>query len=113
MPESRIWQLANDLAYLIENEGAMEPVIRPIVDLSDAEEKAKTLSTIFARESALKVQSSREAESNDNSTGASEKSSGTTYNFTQNNYSPKALSRIEIYRQTKNQFTALKGLDAV
>lgn len=104
---------ANDLAYLIENEGAMEPVIRPIVDLSDAEEKAKTLSTIFARESALKVQSSREAESNDNSTGASEKSSGTTYNFTQNNYSPKALSRIEIYRQTKNQFTALKGLDAV
>ena len=30
-------------------------------------------------------------------------------NFTQNNYSPKALSRAEIYRQTKNQFAMLKG----
>ena len=35
---------------------------------------------------------------------------GNNYTFTQNNYSPKALSRIEIYRQTKNQFSALKGL---
>ena len=35
---------------------------------------------------------------------------GNTYQFTQNNYSPKALSRIEIYRQTKNQFSTLKGL---
>ena len=30
---------------------------------------------------------------------------GATYNFTQNNYSPKSLSRSEIYRQTKNQFS--------
>lgn len=29
--------------------------------------------------------------------------------FTQNNYSPKALSRLDIYRQTKNQFAAAKG----
>lgn len=34
----------------------------------------------------------------------------TTYNFTQNNYSPKALSRIEIYRQTRNQFSGFKEL---
>ena len=37
-------------------------------------------------------------------------SAGNTYQFTQNNYSPKALSRIDIYRQTKNQFSAMKGL---
>lgn len=30
--------------------------------------------------------------------------------FIQNNYSPKALNRIDIYRQTKNQFAAMKGL---
>lgn len=30
------------------------------------------------------------------------------YNFIQNNYSPKALSRIEIYRQTQNQFRQFK-----
>lgn len=33
-----------------------------------------------------------------------------TYNFTQNNTSPKALSRLEIYRQTKNQFNFATGV---
>lgn len=33
-----------------------------------------------------------------------------TYNFTQNNTSPKALSRLEIYRQTKNQLAFAKGV---
>lgn len=32
------------------------------------------------------------------------------YNFTQNNTSPKALSRLEIYRQTKNQLNFAKGV---
>lgn len=30
-------------------------------------------------------------------------------NFTQNNYSPKSLTRYEIYRQTQNQLSQLKG----
>lgn len=34
-------------------------------------------------------------------------SRGPTYQFTQNNYSPKALSRVEIYRQTNNQLSRL------
>lgn len=33
---------------------------------------------------------------------------GTTYNFYQTNNSPKALSRLEIYRQTRNQFRQLQ-----
>ena len=32
------------------------------------------------------------------------------YNFTQNNYSPKALSRIDIYRQTQNQLRLSRGM---
>lgn len=36
-------------------------------------------------------------------------SSRTTVNFTQNNYSPKALSRTEIYRNTQNGFAVLGG----
>lgn len=31
------------------------------------------------------------------------------YNFTQNNYSPKALSRIDIYRQTQRQISMSRG----
>ena len=33
-----------------------------------------------------------------------------TYNFYQTNNSPKALSRLDIYRQTKNQIAMLKGV---
>ena len=33
-------------------------------------------------------------------------------NYTQNNYSPKALSRTEIYRQTRNQLSMLKSANA-
>ena len=32
------------------------------------------------------------------------------YNFTQNNNSPKALSRYDIYRQTRNLINAAKGV---
>jgi TP901 family phage tail tape measure protein len=34
----------------------------------------------------------------------------TNYNFTQNNSSPKALSRYDIYRQTRNLINAAKGV---
>lgn len=37
-------------------------------------------------------------------------SGGTTLNFYQTNNSPKALSRLEIYRQTKNQLNFVKGV---
>lgn len=37
---------------------------------------------------------------------------GTVYNFTQNNTSPKSLSRYEIYRQTKNLINTIKGAKA-
>lgn len=42
------------------------------------------------------------------SAGESTVSSSTSYNFTQNNYSPKSLSRQDIYRQTRNQFAQFK-----
>ena len=42
-----------------------------------------------------------------NMSGVSTNNAGTVVqNFTQNNYSPKSLSRLEIYRQSKN---LLKG----
>ena len=34
----------------------------------------------------------------------------TTVNYTQNNYSPKTLSRAEIYRQTQNQLSTITGV---
>lgn len=45
-----------------------------------------------------------------NPAGAGGGIGGTTYNFVQNNNSPKALSRYEIYRQTKNLINLSKGV---
>lgn len=42
-------------------------------------------------------------------TGTGTGSGGSVVNFTQNNYSPKALSNAEIYRRTKNQFAQIGG----
>ena len=43
-----------------------------------------------------------------NGTGAIGGGSVVNYNFTQNNTSPKALSRLDLYRQTRNQFNNAK-----
>ena len=42
--------------------------------------------------------------------GGGASSSQVEYVFNQTNNSPKALSRVEIYRQTKNQFALMKGV---
>ena len=95
----------------IENGIDSQPTIRPLLDLSDVTEGAGRLSALLSRNQAMKISAGMEREG-----GSVVQNSGTTptsgnnYNFTQNNYSPKALSRIDIYRQTKNQFSALKGL---
>lgn len=43
-----------------------------------------------------------------NGSGDSSTTTSNTYNFNQYNNSPKSLSRIDIYRQTKNQFAQFK-----
>lgn len=89
----------------------VQPTIRPVVDMSDAESKVQKLNNMFSRAQAMSISSSMNYKTNEQIQNGEKESSdnGNTYNFTQNNYSPKALSRLEIYRQTKNQFSALKG----
>lgn len=95
----------------IENGIDSQPTIRPLLDLSDVTEGAGRLSALLSRNQAMKISAGMERESGSVvQNGGATPTSGNNYNFTQNNYSPKALSRIDIYRQTKNQFSALKGL---
>lgn len=95
----------------IENGIDSQPTIRPLLDLSDVTEGAGRLSALLSRNQAMKINAGMERESGSVvQNGGTTPASGNNYNFTQNNYSPKALSRIDIYRQTKNQFSALKGL---
>lgn len=95
----------------IENGIDSQPTIRPLLDLSDVTEGAGRLSALLSRNQAMKISAGMEREGGSVvQNGGTMPASGNNYNFTQNNYSPKALSRIDIYRQTKNQFSALKGL---
>lgn len=95
----------------IENGIDSQPTIRPLLDLSDVTEGAGRLSALLSRNQAMKISAGMEREGTGIvQNGGTTPTSGNNYNFTQNNYSPKALSRIDIYRQTKNQFSALKGL---
>ena len=85
------------ISALLNNE-VNNPVITPTLDLSDISNNAGRINKMF-----------------DNPTLGTNLEelpgiqNGKIYNFTQNNYSPKALSRIEIYRQSKNLFSTLKG----
>lgn len=86
-------------------------VITPLVDLSNVMESADLINAMF--NSALSSTSSRTSaviasanaanayNSNSNIQNGQPKY-GNTYNFVQNNNSPKALSRVDIYRDTKN-----------
>ena len=114
MADSAKTGLGNAIAKvkdMIDNGVDGQPTIRPILDLSDVEEKSHRLNTLFSRSQALTVSTGIAASRERNLQNEDVNSNtGNSYNFTQNNYSPKALSRTEIYRQTKNQFSAMERM---
>ena len=99
------------IADFINSDMDTQPTIRPVLDLSEVESGTARLSTLFSRTRAMSISTGMNRTNSDEiQNGETAPKSGNTYTFTQNNYSPKALSRLEIYRQTKNQFSAMKGL---
>lgn len=99
------------IGEFVENGIDTQPTIRPVLDLSNVSSGVGKLSALMSRTQAMKISAGMDRESSGTIQNGNEKSSiANNYNFTQNNYSPKSLSRIDIYRQTKNQFAALKGL---
>lgn len=88
-----------------------QPTIRPVLDLSSVQRSSGQLSALLSGNRAMAINAAVEEERTRNiQNGESKAAPSNSYSFVQNNYSPKPLSRIEIYRQTKNQFSALKGL---
>jgi len=91
--------------------GDFNPVITPVLDLSQVQQDASSISDILSlqplgvnstRSSAQSANSGFESNRDTTDTTAGATDSGAKYNFTQINNSPKALSTAEIYRQTKN-----------
>ena len=99
------------ISKILDSDMDVKPTITPILDLSNVRTGANKLNAMFSRNRALSIGSIGTNKSiSENQNGASKEVSSPVWNFTQNNYSPKALSRVEIYRQTKNQISAAKGL---
>lgn len=74
----------------------LSPVITPTLDLSYLNRQANGVGHLFDARVGLQYQNEEAENQNRTST--------TSQTFIQNNYSPKALSREELYRQTRNQF---------
>ena len=90
-------QIASELTNTIE-----DPVITPVLDLSRVQAGIRTLNSSFNNnrmmmnaDRVMNLQNAQQTPAN--------------ISFTQNNYSPKSLSRMDIYRDTKNMFAQAKG----
>lgn len=96
----------------VEGNMDTQPAIRPVLDLSEVRSGAHMLSALLSRSQAMTISTemNRQTASAIQNGETATPAAGNSYSFVQNNYSPKSLSRIDIYRQTKNQFSALKGL---
>ena len=106
------------IADIIDTDPTLHPQIAPVVDLTNAKAglnklnamKTPVITTYVtgARVSAV-ASSLNQQRSNINQPVPQNNQNGPqVVEFVQNNYSPKALSRSEIYRNTNNQFTAFK-----
>jgi len=90
------------------------PVITPILDLSQVRTQAQELSALTNTVPITAAASYGHATSISASTpttqadGTNVSTPATSVTFEQNNYSPEALSEVEIYRQTKNQISQLR-----
>lgn len=92
------------------NDGEYKPTITPVLDMSKVNSGAKRLASILTSPTSLNLARTIATYKQRGSTGnsTSSRSESPTISFTQNNYSPKALSAIEIYRQTGSMFSKFR-----
>jgi len=103
------------MSEAISSEVDTSPTIAPVLDLAQFRRDASQIpgalasnplqigvTSASATTASVGVQENAEA-------SATTVSTGDTFQFTQNNTSPKALSAAEIYRNTKNQLSVAKG----
>lgn len=129
MADSVITLVDEALHNIEELNDDFSPVITPIIDLSNVSKGASKINSLFDKSYNIgttgRVQVAQLANTTPNDRldkaietigrymANNQPAQPPSIQFTQNNYSPKALSRLDIYRQTKNQISALKGLIGV
>ena len=106
------------LGDIIDDDQDLNPVITPVMDLSQVEKSMNDVSEMFEQFNKLNTYEHVLAASNsfsqrgrnieNTSDNIGDETKGPTYTMNQYNYSPKALSQSEIYRQTKTLFSRFK-----
>ena len=103
-----------NMAALISEGIDDAPVIRPVLDLTSIQNGMGSMNALLSTNKTLKLAATTNATVQKNQNGSADsqtdKAVPAQMSFVQNNYSPKSLSRIDIYRNTKNQFAMLKGV---
>ena len=118
MGTSVVTTLGDSLKHISDlavGELTMDPIITPVLDLSKIKKEATTIDHMLGvakvradvtYSRAATVSSERQAVMAQNAQALSEQTANVEY--VQNNYSPKALSAIDIYRNTRNQLALVK-----
>ena len=108
--------IAENIAATMDEDFEYQPTIRPVLDMDEVDSGLNSFDRNFANRSMNlagsinRAQKAVPADKYAESVNPSQNQNGgsNTYNFNQYNYSPKALSRIDLYRQTNNQFAMMK-----
>ena len=121
---SGLTEALNRLDPTVDMDMDWNPVITPVLDLRNVEKQGSRLAAILngGRTTAIGLDVSErnsaaerrrsvvESDGQNGSANRVEKTVNQTFN--QYNTSPKALSRTDLYRQTKNLFAMAKGVNA-
>lgn len=107
------------ISQYVDGNMELNPVVTPVLNLDNLNSGLAMMNGMFGTQSidfgSIQGRTSVISSRMNNNDSVNEQSSKElqngvkTFSFVQNNYSPKALSQVDIYRQTKNQFSAMKG----
>lgn len=123
--DNALGSFANVLSGLkdsVNGEVECEPKITPVIDMSKFNSGLAQIKNKLANGGVLnvatnnaKAQEVSRSVNGDSGVqnGTVKAAAGNVFNYTQNNYSPKPLSRIDIYRQTQNQFSTMERMVAL
>ena len=108
---SVVQEAIDHLSGMLDGSIDVNPVITPTLDLSEVNARSAALANMFTgRQIAVQARADEQQAEMMNQLGnilAEQNSEPRSITFNQTNNSPKALSKAEIYRQTRNGFSQL------